>query len=86
MPLGLAALRKPDRKNYLKTWLAKYLYDILAWDAGTLYRLRNRAGKCIGLQPVDGRTIAPLLDYWGNPPDAPAEATSSTSMACRGTG
>jgi len=74
IPLGLAALRKPDRKNYFKTWLAKYLYDILAWDAGTLYRLRNRGGRCIGLQPVDGRTIAPLLDYWGNSPDPPAES------------
>ena len=74
IPLGLAALRKPDRKNYLKTWLAKYLYDILSWDAGTLFRLRNRGGRCIGLQPVDGRTIAPLLDYWGNSPDPPAES------------
>ena len=74
IPLGLAALRKPDRKNSFKTWLAKYLYDILAWDAGTLYRLRNRAGRCIGLMPIDGRTLAPLLDYWGNSPDEPAEA------------
>ena len=74
VPLGLAALRKPDRKHYFKTWLAKYLYDILAYDAGALFRLRNRAGRCIGLQPVDGRTIAPLLDYWGNSPDEPAEA------------
>ena len=74
VPLGLAALRKPDRKHYFKTWLAKYLYDTLAWDAGTLFRLRNRGGRCIGLQPVDGRLVAPLLDYWGNSPDPPAEA------------
>lgn len=72
VPLGLAALRKPDGRNSFKTWLARYLYDILAWDAGTLYRLRNRGGRCIGLQPVDGRTIAPLLDYWGNSPAATA--------------
>ena len=74
IPLGLAALRKPDRKHFFKTWLAKYLYDILAWDAGTLFRLRNRGGRCIGLMPADGRTLAPLLDYWGNSPDPPAEA------------
>lgn len=72
--IGLAALRKPDRRNSFKTWLARYLYDILAWDAGTLYRLRNRAGRCIGLQPIDGRLVAPLLDYWGNSPEPPAEA------------
>ena len=74
IPLGMAALRKPDRKQYFKTWLAKYLFDILAYDAGTLYRMRNRGGRCTGLAVVDGTTIAPLLDYWGNSPDPPAEA------------
>jgi hypothetical protein len=65
-------LRKPDRRHYFKNWLAKWLYDVLAYDAGTLYRLRNRGGRCIGLQPVDGTTIAPLLDYWGNEPEGDA--------------
>ena len=74
IPLGLAALRKPDRINSFKTWLAKYLYDVLAYDAGTLYRLRNRAGRAVGLSVVDGTSVAPLLDYWGNPPQPPAEA------------
>jgi len=74
IPLGLAALKKPDRINSFKTWMARYLYDVLAYDAGTLYRLRNRAGQPIGLSCVDGTTVAPLLDYWGNPPQAPAEA------------
>jgi hypothetical protein len=67
---GMAALRRPDRINSFETWLGKWLYDILAYDAGCLYRLRNRAGRCVGLAPVDGRTIAPLLDYWGNSPTA----------------
>jgi len=74
IPLGMAALRKPDRKHPFKSWLAQYLYDVLAYDAGALYRMRNRGGKCVGLLPFDGTTIAPLLDYWGNSPDAPAEA------------
>src|ERR1039457_5667374 len=74
IPTGLAALKKPDRINGFKTWLAKWLYDVLAYDAGTLYRMRNRGGRCIGLSVVDGTTIAPLLDYWGNPPEEPAEA------------
>lgn len=71
---GTTVMRKPDRKHHFKTWFAKWMYDVLAYDAGTLYRLRNRAGRCTGLLPVDGRTVAPLLDYWGNSPDAPAEA------------
>ena len=74
----MAALRKPDRKQSFKTWLAKYLYDVLAYDAGTLYRMRNRGGRCIGLLPLTARLIAPLLDYWGNIPTRPLRRTSST--------
>ncbi|WP_162467286.1 phage portal protein [Streptomyces cavernae] len=70
---GMAALEKPDRQTPFGNWLAKWLYDVLAYDAGTLYRLRNRGGRVIGLRPVDGTTIAPLLDYWGQIPEPPAE-------------
>lgn len=65
---------KPDGEFSFKNFLAKYLYDILAFDAGTLYRRRNNAGNAIGLRVLDGTTIAPLLDYYGNRPtgDAPA--------------
>ena len=72
--LGTKILAKPDRVNGFKTWFAKWFFDVLAYDAGALYRLRNRAGNVIGLQPVDGTMIAPLLDYWGNSPEPPAEA------------
>lgn len=72
--VGMAALAKPDRQTPFATWLASWLYDILAYDAGTLYRLRNRGKRAIGLRVVDGTTIAPLLDYWGNSPEDPAEA------------
>jgi hypothetical protein len=72
--LGMKVLEKPDRQTPFANWLAKWLFDVLAYDAGTLYRLRNRGGNVIGLATVDGTTIAPLLDYWGNTPKAPAEA------------
>jgi 8-oxo-dGTP pyrophosphatase MutT (NUDIX family) len=74
IPIGMAALAKPDRQTPFSVWLATWLYDILAYDAGALYRTRNRAGRPIGLRTVDGTTIAPLLDYWGNSPEPPAEA------------
>lgn len=67
---GMRALAKPDRELPFSSWLAAWLYDILAYDAGTLYRLRNRRKDPIGLRVVDGTTIAPLLDYWGNSPAA----------------
>lgn len=71
---GKAALEYPDGEIPFASWLAKWLYDILAYDAGTLYRLRNRRGDVIGLSAVDGTTVAPLLDYWGRSPKPPAEA------------
>jgi 8-oxo-dGTP pyrophosphatase MutT (NUDIX family) len=72
--LGLNALDKPDRVHGFKTWFAKWMFDVLAYDAGCLYRMRNRGGRCIGLKVPDGTTIAPLLDYWGDPPADPAVA------------
>ncbi|MGW2371673.1 phage portal protein [Kitasatospora sp. NPDC001683] len=65
---GMVVLEKPDRQTPFANWLAKWLYDVLAYDAGALYRMRNRRGDAIGLMVVDGTTIAPLLDYWGNVP------------------
>lgn len=49
-------------------WLSKYLYDVLAFDAGTLYRVRSRGGSVVGLRVVDGTTIAPLLSEDGTVP------------------
>jgi 8-oxo-dGTP pyrophosphatase MutT (NUDIX family) len=71
---GMAALKRPDRKTLFKPWLAKYLRGILSFDAGTLYRMRNRGGRVVGLKVIDGTTIAPLIDYWGDSPEAEAPA------------
>jgi 8-oxo-dGTP pyrophosphatase MutT (NUDIX family) len=72
--LGMACLKRPDRKTLFKPWLSKYLRDVLSYDAGTLYRMRNRGGRVIGLKVIDGTMIAPLQDYWGDSPEPPAEA------------
>lgn len=72
--LGMAALAKPDREQPFGTWLGEWLYDVLAFDAGALWRMRNRAGRTVGLRVVDGTTLAPLLDDWGGTPEAPAPA------------
>jgi 8-oxo-dGTP pyrophosphatase MutT (NUDIX family) len=69
-----SVFKKPDREFSFKNWIAKYLYDTLAYDAGTLYRIRNNAGSVIGLRVIDGTTIAPLLDYYGNRPTGNAPA------------
>jgi 8-oxo-dGTP pyrophosphatase MutT (NUDIX family) len=74
IPVGLKALDKPDNEHSFEVWLGAWLYDVLGYDAGCLYRLRNRGGRCIGLMGVDGTTIAPLLNYWGQSPQDGAEA------------
>lgn len=61
-------LRYPDRELPFRAWLTKYVTDILSYDAGTLYRDRNLAGQVIGLTPIDGTTIAPVIDAWGRSP------------------
>jgi 8-oxo-dGTP pyrophosphatase MutT (NUDIX family) len=71
---GMRVLKRPDHHLPFSSWLAAWLYDILAYDAGALYRMRNRRGDVVGLMNVDGTSIAPLLDYWGRPPAPPAEA------------
>jgi hypothetical protein len=71
---AMQVMRKPDGIHGFRTWFGKWFYDVLAYDAAPLYRLRNRAGRVVGLMPFDGTSLAPLLDYWGNPPQEPAEA------------
>jgi SPP1 gp7 family putative phage head morphogenesis protein len=67
-------LSKPDHDLPFSSWVYKYCYDILAYDAGSLFKIRNNAGQVIGLRVIDGTTIAPLIDYYGNRPSAPAPA------------
>lgn len=67
-------MRKPDGVHPFATWLAMYLEDVLRYDAGALWKKRDRAGRVMALKVVDGTTLAPLLDYYGDTPtgDAPA--------------
>lgn len=67
-------MRKPDGVRSFRTWLAMYLEDMLRYDAGTLFKRRDRLGRPIGLEVVSGTTIAPVLDKYGRRPtgDAPA--------------
>ncbi len=65
---------KPDGVNLFHAWLSKWMWDVFRFDAGALYKQRNKAGKLISLKVIDGTTIAPVVDYFGDQPvgDAPA--------------
>lgn len=83
---GRAAVSKPDGRTPWSSWISMYLEDVLRYDAGTLYKRRDRLGHVIGLEIVDGTTVAPMLDDWGDLPNRPPLGSSSTSTGCPGTG
>ncbi len=67
-------LAKPDGYHPWAVWLSPLVMDVLMYDAGTLWRDRDRAGRVTGIQWVDGTTVAPMLDYFGFVPKPPAPA------------
>lgn len=69
-----AFFRKPDGQHTFRAWLAMYLDDVLRYDAGTLYKRRDRLGRLLSLEVVSGRTIMPLTDYYGRVPNGNAPA------------
>ena len=67
-------MAKPDGHTRFKPWLKKYLNDIVRFDAGCLYRMRDHADRVCGLKVVDGTSVSPLIDYWGDVPESDAPA------------
>lgn len=67
-------MSKPDGSKPFDAWQWELLEDILRYDAGTLYRLRDRSGKVQALEVVSGPTIGPLIDYYGRLPTGDAAA------------
>ena len=65
-------LRRPDGNRPFPIWLAQWMMDNLRYDAGCLYRERNAAGKLVALKVIDGTTVAPIVDYFGDRPIPPA--------------
>lgn len=67
-------LRKPDGRRNFNTWFAAWAMDVLRYDAGCLWKERNRGGQLTHLKYIDGTTIMPLIDFYGDVPDGDAPA------------
>jgi SPP1 gp7 family putative phage head morphogenesis protein len=67
-------MQRPDGKHSYMWVISQYLEDLFRYDAACLYRRRDELGRVIGLNVVSGLTIAPMLDFYGRIPDAPAPA------------
>jgi hypothetical protein len=66
--------QKPDGITPWRTWVRILLEDLFVLDAPTLYPKRTRGGKLLALQPIDGATIARVIDDWAGTPLPPAPA------------
>ena len=64
---------RPDGVHGWADWLRMILEELFVIDAPALYCRRDRAGRLIGLLPLDGSTIKPVIDAWGRTPQASDE-------------
>lgn len=58
----------PDGVTGFDSWQSMLLEDMLRYDASAIYKRRDKAGRLIALEVVDGTTIVPLIDEHGRPP------------------
>lgn len=61
-------LKRPDGQHTWDTWLRMLLEDLFVIDAPAIYMQRDMSGRLIGLLPIDGATIKPVIDDWGRTP------------------
>jgi SPP1 gp7 family putative phage head morphogenesis protein len=66
---AIAFFDMPDKRLPFRAWLAKWLQDVIKFDAGALYIRRNNADEPIALEVISGKTILPLVDYYGRRPE-----------------
>lgn len=64
----------PDGEQFWDSWLRVILEDMFVIDAATLFCRRDRGGKLIGLDNVDGATIKRIIDDRGRTPIYPVPA------------
>lgn len=60
---------KPDGKRDMHTWIRVALKEQTQIDELYIYKNRTRGGKLLGLKLLDGSTMKPLLDDWGDIPE-----------------
>ncbi|HUY97053.1 MAG TPA: phage minor head protein [Verrucomicrobiae bacterium] len=71
-----AFLEEPDPQNHLgwSEWVGNALEEHFVWDALAIQPILTYGGDLVALRIVDGSTIKPLLDEFGNTPAPPYPA------------
>ncbi len=67
---------RPDRYNAWPVWLSRFMYNVIVYDAGCVYRIRDRDRRIVGGRVIDGSTIFCVVDERGESPAPPAPAYS----------
>lgn len=62
-------LRRPSFGRTWRGFIREYLEDLFVLDNASIFLRRNRSGDVIGMTVVDGSTIRPVIDDWGNMPE-----------------
>lgn len=65
--------RRPDGKLSYGQWSRKILDDLFVLDAPTIYFSRDRKGRPLTAEALDGATIFPLIDDAGRRPESIVE-------------
>lgn len=65
--------RRPDGKLSYSQWTRKLTDDLLVLDAPTIYFARDRRGRPLHAEVLDGATVFPLIDDAGRRPDSVVE-------------
>ena len=68
----------PDGHNFWDAWLRMLLEDLFVLDAPAVYCRRNRGGKLIALDNIDGATLKVIIDNWGRIPEPPIPGYQQT--------
>lgn len=66
--------RRPDGIHDWARWLRMLVEDLLVIDSPAIYMRATKGGKLLGLEPIDGATIKPIIDDWGRRPSPPVPA------------
>jgi Inorganic Pyrophosphatase len=68
--------KRPDGKLSYSQWTRKLTDDLLVLDAPSIYFARDRRGRPLHAEVLDGATIFPLIDDAGRRPDSIVELTA----------
>lgn len=69
--------KRPDGQNTWRSWLRTGLEDLWVLDAPAIWCERNRGGKLLSLQWIDGATIKVVIDDWGRTPQPYKEGAAT---------